>query len=55
VKKLGKTISCWITDEEKEALEAFCKKYGVTPYEVFKTALARVLIEKPFKIPQKTA
>jgi hypothetical protein len=46
---MGKTISCWITNDEKEALETLCKEYGVTPYEVLKTALVYVLTKKPFK------
>jgi hypothetical protein len=40
-----------MTASESEALERLCKEYGVTPYEVLKTALVYVLTEKPFKKP----
>ncbi|MCW3976824.1 MAG: hypothetical protein NWE77_02705 [Candidatus Bathyarchaeota archaeon] len=40
---MGKTVSFWITTEEEQALEVYCKKHNLTKYEALRTALANLL------------
>jgi hypothetical protein len=54
-RKMGKTVSFWISRNEEKALEAFCKKHNCTQYAVFRTALLRLLKSKAknINIPKK--